>query len=93
MAVMRGVEYGFTLARAARQGALTVSDPYGRIIVEQSSARSPFSTLIVPVEVRRTRTPYARIGDCFALVASGLALILIAEALRNFRRKTSTKIA
>jgi apolipoprotein N-acyltransferase len=93
MAVMRGVEYGFTLARTARQGALTVSDPYGRIIVEQSSAQSHFSTLIVPIEVRRTSTVYARIGDWFAVIASGLALILIAGALRNFRRETSSKIA
>jgi apolipoprotein N-acyltransferase len=30
MAITRGVENGLTVVRAARQGALTVSDPHGR---------------------------------------------------------------
>ena len=34
MAVMRGVENGFALARAATDGRLTLSDRYGRIIAE-----------------------------------------------------------
>lgn len=34
IAVMRGVEDGFSIARAAKQGYLTVSDNRGRIVAE-----------------------------------------------------------
>ena len=38
MAVTRGVENGFAVARAAGQGVVTVSDAYGRVLAEQQSA-------------------------------------------------------
>ena len=38
MAVLRGVEGGFSVVRAARHGLLTVSDRYGRIVDHKASA-------------------------------------------------------
>lgn len=38
MAILRGVESGFSIARAAKQGRLTVSDSRGRVFAWQSSA-------------------------------------------------------
>ena len=38
MAVLRGVEGGFSVVRSARHGLLTVSDRYGRIVDHKASA-------------------------------------------------------
>ena len=45
MAVVRGVENGFAIARAARNGLLTFSDAYGRILAELPSNTQPEATL------------------------------------------------
>ena len=41
MAVLQGVESGFTIARAAKQGLLTISDDRGRILAQQDAATMP----------------------------------------------------
>ncbi len=77
MAVMRGVEGGFTIARAAKQGLLTVSDDRGRILAEQRSAAAPFATLLADAPVRHDVTPYSRFGDWFAwLTVAGLVMLI-----------------
>jgi apolipoprotein N-acyltransferase len=68
IAVMRGVEDGFTLARAAKQGYLTVSDDRGRILAETQSDAAPFSTLVTDLPVSHDVTLYRRLGDWFAWV-------------------------
>lgn len=45
MAVTRGVESGLTVARTARAGRVTVSDPFGRILAERVTADDDFTTL------------------------------------------------
>jgi apolipoprotein N-acyltransferase len=69
MAVMRGVESGFSVARAAKQGYLTVSDNRGRILAEVPSGSSPFATLIVDVPAVHETTLYLLLGDWFAWLA------------------------
>jgi apolipoprotein N-acyltransferase len=68
MAVMRGVESGFGLVRAARGGYLTVSDNRGRILAEIESNSAPFATLLVDVPAGHDNTLYLRFGDWFAWV-------------------------
>jgi apolipoprotein N-acyltransferase len=64
MAVMRGVESGFSIARAAKEGLLTLSDDRGVPLAERkSSASVPFATLVANVPVRHDVTLYARFGD------------------------------
>jgi len=78
MAVMRGVESGFTIARSAKEGLLTISDSRGRILAEKSSAAAPFSTLVADVPLSRQTTPYVLLGDWFAwLTLAALAVMLI----------------
>jgi apolipoprotein N-acyltransferase len=79
MAVTRGVEYGFAVARAAKSGRLTVSDDRGRILGEASSAAAPFASLVATVPVGHGRTLYARRGDWFAWADVGLLAILLAS--------------
>jgi len=82
MAVLRGVEAGFSIARAAKQGLLTVSDACGRVIAEERSDAAPFSLLTARVLVTHETTPYARYGDwlpraCVVLFVSLGCLLLI----------------
>lgn len=78
MAVMRGVESGFAIARAAKNGYLTVSDNRGRILAETRSDAAPFATLLAEVPTGHVATLYQRWGDWFAwLVLALLAAILI----------------
>ena len=86
MAVLRGVESGFTIVRAAKQGLLTVSDDRGRILAQQDAATVPFASLVATAPVRHDHTLYVRWGDWFAwLNAAGLAAILFSRARRYDR--------
>ncbi len=75
MAMLRGVESGFTIVRAARGGLLTVSDDRGRVLAWRKSNSAPFATLLTAAPVRHDATFYARFGDWFGwlcLVAAAL---------------------
>jgi apolipoprotein N-acyltransferase len=85
MGVLRGVESGFSIARSAKQGMLSVSDSRGRILAQQSSAAepgsptAPFSILIADVPVWHEPTFYANTGNWFAWLDLILAAILLAS--------------
>ena len=84
MAIMRGVESGFAIARAARRGRLTLSDDRGRVLAEASSEQHDAS-LVGDLPLRATRTLYARWGDWFAWLDLALLAILLAAALPSRR--------
>lgn len=78
MAILRGVEDGFTIARAAKAGRLTVSDDRGRVLAEQSSETARVASLLATAPVRHDDTLYTRWGDWFAWVnMAGLAAMLL----------------
>ena len=78
IAVMRGVEDGFGIARAARGGYLTVSDNRGRILAETRSDSAPFATLIADVPAVHDKTLYLRFGNWFAwVVLAVLGFVLL----------------
>jgi apolipoprotein N-acyltransferase len=68
MAVLRGVENGFAIARAARNGLLTLSDSRGRILGEKSTVPSQFVSLSGKLNVAREQTFYTCTGDWFAWI-------------------------
>jgi apolipoprotein N-acyltransferase len=76
---MRGVESGFSIARAAKEGLLTVSDDRGRVLAERTSASAPFATLVASAPVRHNPTLYAQFGDWFAWLNIGLLLGIFAS--------------
>jgi apolipoprotein N-acyltransferase len=82
IAVMRGVEDGFSIARAAKNGFLTVSDDRGRIVGEVSSSSAPFTTLLVDVLSAHSRTVYQVLGDWFAWVAIALLVFVLLQMVR-----------
>lgn len=82
MAVMRGVESGFGIARAARRGYLTISDNRGRIVAETQSDSAPLATLIANVPAVHDTTLYLLLGDWFAWVALALLVFTLAQLVR-----------
>ncbi|HYA62946.1 MAG TPA: hypothetical protein VED66_07060 [Candidatus Sulfotelmatobacter sp.] len=66
MAILRGVEDGFSIARAPRHGILTISDDRGRVLAERSTNSAPFATLVATIPVTHHVTLYSRWGDWFA---------------------------
>jgi apolipoprotein N-acyltransferase len=85
IAVMRGVESGFSIAHAARNGYLTVSDNRGRILAETQSDSAPFATLVADAPAAHNGTLYLLLGDWFAWFAVAILLFTLARAyeLRN----------
>jgi len=91
MAVTRGVENGLTVARAARDGDLVVSDPNGRILAEAHSADAPVVSVIATLPARSAGTLYTRFGDWFAWACALLLLLALAPPARA--RRVRTRVA
>jgi apolipoprotein N-acyltransferase len=51
VAILRGVEDGYSIARAAKDGFLTLSDSYGRVLYQAPSSNRPFASLVAKVPV------------------------------------------
>jgi apolipoprotein N-acyltransferase len=77
MAVLRGVENGFALARAATDGRLTLSDRTGRIVAEAATRSDEATVLTADLGLRSGGTLYARTGDVFAWLAVVAAVMLV----------------
>lgn len=86
LSALRGVESGFAMVRAAREGLLTVTDATGRIVAETPSATMPGVTLLAHLPAYLPNavpgaTWYARSGDVvgwLCLVAGMLQLAVVA---------------
>ena len=85
MAIMRGVENGFAIARAARNGRLTLSDDRGRVVAEASSEGRD-AELVGDLPLRQTHTLYARWGDWFAWLDLAALMILLGIAFAPARQ-------
>src|SRR5262252_3256522 len=81
MAMLRGVESGFTIVRAPKHGILTVTDDTGRVLAERVTGAEPFTSLVAAAPVRHSDTVYARLGDWFALLNVGMAAFLLLRAI------------
>jgi apolipoprotein N-acyltransferase len=81
IAAMRGVEDGFSVVRAAKNGYLTVSDDRGRILAEPRSDSAAFATLLTAVPIAHDRTVYLFFGDWFAWASVTLLVLAISRLL------------
>jgi apolipoprotein N-acyltransferase len=80
MAIMRAIEQGRYLARAANTGISGIVDPYGRVLLRTRL----FETAAVVGEARfvQSKTVYARIGDVAAFVSMAIVALALGVALR-----------
>jgi apolipoprotein N-acyltransferase len=79
IAVMRGVEDGFSISRAAKDGFLTVSNNRGKILDETRSDSAPFAMLIATVSAGHSWTVFQVLGDWFGWTAIALLIFTIAR--------------
>jgi apolipoprotein N-acyltransferase len=95
VAILRGVEGGYTIARAAREGFLTLSDSYGRVLSQEPSSYHPYASQVAKVPVATGETLYALMGNTFGWLALlvGVALGAVAPgfAIRLERREEEDK--
>jgi apolipoprotein N-acyltransferase len=77
LAIMRGVENGFAVARAAKEGLLTLSDAYGRVSATKRSEKSGMVMLVGDLTRGPGTTICVQVGDVFAWVCVALALALL----------------
>jgi len=85
IAIMRGVEGGYAIAHAAKDGFLTVTDDRGRILGEVRTDSGRFASLLVDVPLHHDRTVFARYGTWFPWMA-GLLLIVATVRLLTASR-------
>lgn len=83
MAILRGVENGFPLARSARRGFLTVSDQTGNVLAQTESRTFNVAYLSLAVSLGHQQTIYSRIGDAFGWLALSYALIVLLVAIKK----------
>ena len=81
MAVLRGVEGGYSIVRSAANGLVTVSDSRGRLLASRPSGRTTYESVIVDVPRGPGPTLYVLIGDAFAWIAGLAGLALFAWSL------------
>lgn len=74
MAVMRGVEDGFALVRAASNGLVTASDAEGRLIASKMDSPAGPAMIVADLPLGPGPTLYTKIGDAFAWVCAGFLL-------------------
>jgi apolipoprotein N-acyltransferase len=86
--VFRGIENGYSIVRASREGLLTVSDPYGRILAEAPSSELPGRALLATVTATGpVPTLSTRIGNLFGWISVAAAVLFLALG-RTLRRKS-----
>jgi apolipoprotein N-acyltransferase len=94
MTKMRGVENGYAVVRASRDGLLTVSDAYGRMLAVAESRVMPGTSLFASVKVGpRVPTIYTRIGDALGWLCVVAALALVPWSILRRRKMGSDPVS
>ena len=85
MTVFRAVENRRTLVRSANTGISGFIDPAGRVL--DSTPLLQEATLVRSIPLMKIKTVYTRIGDLFAQVCFGMALIVVLLEFSKFALK------
>jgi apolipoprotein N-acyltransferase len=86
LALMRGVENGFSVVRSAHLGLVTASDGRGRLIASKMAwPRAGMTTIVADLPLGPGPTLYTRFGDVFAWLCFALSLAI--GALARFAGK------
>jgi apolipoprotein N-acyltransferase len=88
MAILRGVEGGFSIARSVKLGILTATDDRGRVLGESKTIGPVFATLVTDVPVRHDATFYSRFGNWFAWLCIVLLAVTLISIFRGTRRES-----
>ncbi|OOG46825.1 nitrilase-related carbon-nitrogen hydrolase [Rhodanobacter sp. C01] len=76
MSVMRGVEGGFSIVRAAHDGLVFASDAQGRLVALKKDAPAGLTMIVADLPLGSGPTLYTRIGNAFPWLCGIFALAL-----------------
>jgi apolipoprotein N-acyltransferase len=85
IAIMRGVEGGFSVVRSAKRGSIYVSDNRGRILAEVKSDAAPFATLLTTAPAMHDNTLFQLLGDWFAWVMLVIFAFTLVQLIRLWK--------
>jgi apolipoprotein N-acyltransferase len=91
MAILRGVENGYAIVRAARQGELTISDYRGKVLYEATTTNNNAASLLARVPLHSTKTVYSQFGDWFGYIIVIAAIYFIIIIVVNNKHKLAQK--
>jgi apolipoprotein N-acyltransferase len=91
MAVLRGVENGCAIIRAAREGRLTISDYRGKVLYEASTENNNAASLVGKIPLTTRQTVYNSLGDWFGYLDSIIALYFLFILFKQ--RKTRSPVS
>ncbi len=92
IAIMRGVEGGYAIAHAAKNGFLTVTNDRGRILGEVRTNKGGFASLLVNVPLSHDPTVFNRYGAWFPWIAGLLLLAAVVRLLTASRLASGGRI-
>ncbi len=87
MSIMRGVENGFAVVRAARNGLVTISDDRGRVMARGNTNPANITHVIADVPLGSGDTIYRRFGDYFAWACISFVTALLVISYRSWMKK------
>ncbi|MBP2653598.1 MAG: Nitrilase/cyanide hydratase and apolipoprotein N-acyltransferase [Firmicutes bacterium] len=87
IAIMRGVEENFAVARAAQWGLLSLSSNKGKVIAMTSNAREDNAVLVLgEIRLDQGKSIYGRLGNWFGYFSEGLFIFLLLIFLLSKRK-------
>ncbi len=88
MSVMRGVEGGFSIVRAAHDGLVFASDAQGRLVALKKDAPAGLTMIVADLSLGSGPTLYTRIGNVFPWLC-GIFTLALGAGLPAWRRLRS----
>jgi len=87
MAVMRGIENGFSVVRQVSGGLSIATDPRGNVLASMDFFKNEEKVNVAYVPTKGIRTIYSVIGDVFAWLCIGGAFVIGLAANRSRKPK------
>jgi apolipoprotein N-acyltransferase len=81
MALVRGVENGFAMARSAKEGFVSAHDGYGRVLAMSSTFVADPAMIVADIPTGPGPTMYTRFGDWFAWLCIVASVLILAMTL------------
>jgi apolipoprotein N-acyltransferase len=78
MALVRGVENGFAMARSAKEGFVTAHDGYGRVLAMSSTFVADPVMVVADIPTGPGPTLYTRFGDWFGWLCIAASILILA---------------
>ena len=90
MAILRGIESGFSIARSAKLGILTATDDRGRVLAERKTIGPVFAVAVGEVPVHHDATIYSRYANWFGWLCVLGCIALVVTIFRSSKIESNS---